>query len=101
MGLAFEHTGEFDRDVEMVKRYIKRHNTQYPVLLAGLSDKSTATKQFPLIDKVRSYPTTIFVRADGTVRAVYTGFSGPATGEAYKKLRARYEELVEELLKQE
>ena len=101
VGLAFEHTGEFDRDVEMVKRYIKRHNTQYPVLLAGLSDKSTATKQFPLIDKVRSYPTTIFVRADGTVRAVYTGFSGPATGEAYQKLRARYEELVEELLKQE
>jgi thiol-disulfide isomerase/thioredoxin len=98
VGLAFEHTGEFDRDVEMVKRYIKRHNTQYPVLLAGLSDKSTATRQFPLIDKVRSYPTTIFVRADGSVRAVYTGFSGPATGEAYKKLRARYEELVKELL---
>ena len=99
VGLAFEHTGDFERDVEMVRRYMKRHGTQYPVLLAGLSDKSKATKQFPLIDRVRSYPTTIFVRSDGSVRAVYTGFNGPATGEANKKLRARFEGLIEELLK--
>lgn len=99
VGLAFEHTGEFKRDVEMVRRYIKRHKTKYPVLLAGLSDKATATKQFPLIDRVRSYPTTIFLRQDGTVRAVYTGFNGPATGTAHARLRARYEAIIEELLK--
>ncbi len=98
VGLAFEHTGEFDRDVEMVRRYIKRHRTTYPVLLAGLSDKAKATKQFPLLDRVRSYPTTIFVRPDGSVHAVYTGFSGPATGEAYSKLRERFEQVITELL---
>ncbi len=98
VGLAFEHTGELERDAEMVRRYIKRHGTKYPVLLAGLSDKGKATKQFPLIDRVRSYPTTIFLRADGTVRAVYTGFSGPATGKANDKLKTRFEKLIEELL---
>lgn len=98
VGLAFEHTGEFERDVEMVRRYMKRHKTTYPVLLAGLSDKGKATQQFPLIDRVRSYPTTIFIRADGTVRAVYTGFSGPATGTAYAKLGKRFEAIINELL---
>ena len=100
VGLAFEHTGEFERDAEMVRRYIKRHGTKYPVLIGGLSDKAAATKQFPLIDRVRSYPTTIFLDATGRVVSVYTGFSGPATGEAHQKLRARMEKQVEGLLGQ-
>ena len=98
VGLAFEHTGDFDRDSEMVRRYIKRHGTQYPVLIGGLSDKVQATREFPLLDRVRSYPTTIFLDATGHVVSVYTGFSGPATGSAHKKLRARMQKQIEELL---
>ena len=48
-----------------------------------------------MLDKVRSYPTLIFLNADNEVQAVYTGFSGPATGDAYKKQRLRFEELIE------
>ncbi len=98
VGLAFEHTGDFDRDVRQVRRYVQRHETPYPVLLAGLSDKAEASRQFPLIDRVRSYPTTIFLREDGSVRAVYTGFSGPATGEAHQVLRRQFEAILTELL---
>ncbi len=98
VGLAFEHTGDFDRDSEMVRRYIKRHGTAYPVLIGGLSDKAQATRQFPLLDRVRSYPTTIFLDATGRVVNVYTGFSGPATGNAHEKLRARMQKQIEELL---
>jgi hypothetical protein len=32
------------------------------------------------------------------VRAIHTGFSGPATGEAHERLRASFERLVEDLL---
>jgi hypothetical protein len=47
---------------------------------------------------VRSFPTTIFVHGDGRVAAVHSGFSGPATGEAFVEQRRAFEELIETLL---
>ena len=98
VGLAFEHTGDFERDARQVRRFAEHHGATYPMLVAGLSDKELASKAFPLMDRVRSYPTTIFLHADGRVRAVHTGYTGPATGSAYQELRAKFESLIEELL---
>lgn len=98
VGLAFELTGDESRDIRQLERYIKRFKIEYPVLLAGGSDKAAASLAFPVIDQVRSYPTTLFIDAGGAIRAVYSGFSGPATGEAHQKLRAQFEALIEKLL---
>ena len=98
VGLAFELTGDLERDTRQVKRYVERFEVDYPVLVAGISDKKTATKQFPVIDRIRSYPTTLFLDQSGQIRATYTGFSGPATGEAHQILRQRFEALIEKLL---
>ncbi len=98
VGLAFELSGDLQRDTRQVRRYVKRHNVTYPVLIAGVADKATASKAFPVLDRIRSYPTTIFMDAQGDVRAVYTGFSGPATGNHYQKLRRDFEEHIEALL---
>lgn len=98
VGLAFELTGDLDRDTRQVKRYVERFEVDYPVLVVGVSDKKAATKQFPVIDRIRSYPTTLFLDQSGQIRATYTGFSGPATGDAHQRLRQRFEALVEKLL---
>jgi len=98
LGLAFELTGDFERDREQVQRYAKRHSTSYPILIAGLSDKAQASKRLPILDRVRSYPTTIFLDRDNRIRAIHTGFSGPATGAEYNRLRERFELLITELL---
>ncbi len=98
VGLAFEHTGDFERDARQVRRFAERYHVEYPLLIAGLSDKKAASKAFPLLDRVRSYPTTIFLHADGRVRAIHTGYTGPATGSANYELRAKFESLIEELL---
>ena len=98
LGLAFEHSGDFERDSRQVRRYMKRHGVDYPVLVAGLSDKAEASKALPLLDRVRSYPTTIFLDADSRVRAIHTGFTGPATGAAHIRLKARFQAIIEELL---
>ena len=101
LGLAFEMTGNFKRDARQVRRFIQRHGIEYPILLAGLSDKAAASKAFPVLDRVRSYPTTILLDADGKVHAIHTGFSGPATGEAHQKLRREFESRIETLLTRE
>ncbi len=98
LGLAFEVTGDPNRDAEQVRRYKKRHNISFPCLLAGVSKKEEASKQIPLLDRIRSYPTTIFIDGDDQVRAVYTGFSGPATGAANTKLKQDFEAAIDTLL---
>ena len=98
LGLAFEMTGDFERDAEQVRTYAQHHGVEYPLLLAGVYDKEEASQAFPLLDRVRSFPTTIFLHADGRVRAVHQGYAGPATGEANERLRERFETLVQELL---
>ncbi|MEM7230721.1 MAG: TlpA disulfide reductase family protein [Planctomycetota bacterium] len=98
VALAFELTGDFERDAKQVRRYIERHQLEYPVLLAGTADKSEATKSLGALDRVRSYPTTIFLREDGTVHSIHSGFSGPATGPAHDALKRKFRETVEGLL---
>lgn len=98
LGLAFELTGEFERDVKQVQIYSKRHGVSYPVLIAGLSDKKEASKALPILDRVRSYPTTIFMDRNNQIRAVHTGFSGPATGNEYDELKSKFETIIEGLL---
>lgn len=99
VGLAFELTGDFERDAKQVRRYVQRHETPYPVLLAGLADKKQASKRLPILDRVRSYPTTIFLNDKDEVITIHTGFSGPATGDAYKRLRVRFEAIIEQQLR--
>jgi thiol-disulfide isomerase/thioredoxin len=98
VGLAFELTGDAARDAQQVKLYAARHQLAFPLLLAGTSDKASATQRFPLLDKVRAYPTTVFLHGDGRVRAVHQGYSGPATGAEHAKLREDFERLIEDLL---
>ena len=100
LGLAFEISGDFERDAAQIRKYIARYDVDYPILIAGLSDKAKASAAFGAVDRIRSFPTTIFVSGDGRVRAVYSGFDGPATGPANDRLRAEWESIIEELLAQ-
>ncbi len=95
VGLAFEITEDFERSAEQVRRHHAHIGTNWPILIAGLSEKAKASLALPVLDKVRSYPTLIFLNARNEVQAVYTGFSGPATGDAYKEQRRRFEVLIE------
>ena len=45
-----------------------------------------------------SFPTTVFVGADGLPKAIHSGFAGPATGEEHAKLRRDFEARIEALL---
>ncbi|MFT7617702.1 MAG: thiol-disulfide isomerase/thioredoxin [Planctomycetota bacterium] len=97
-GVAFELSGDFERDAEQVMKYAALHGTHWPMVIGGTADKKMATKAFGGVDFIRSYPTLVFFDSAGKVEAVYSGFSGPATGKAHTDLKARIEELIERLL---
>jgi thiol-disulfide isomerase/thioredoxin len=98
VGLAFEIVEDFDRSVQQVKHHHEHIGTDWPILIAGLSDKDKASQALPVLDKVRSYPTLIFLDRKNEVQGVYSGFSGPATGDAYTKQRERFEALIESMI---
>ena len=97
-GLAFEFGDTFERNARVVRKYAEHHGIEFPLMIAGPSDKAEASKAFPAIDRVRAYPTTLFIDGDGEIHAIYTGFSGPATGKAHERLRERFEDLIDEIL---
>ena len=100
VGLAFEITEDFDRSVTQVRRHHEHIGTSWPILIAGLSDKDKATAALGFLDQVRSYPTLVFLNEANEVQAVYSGFSGPATGDAYKEQRERFEALIDGLIEE-
>jgi len=99
IGLAFELTGERARDAEQVRIFAQKYGLTYPLLLAGTADKEEATQALRMLDRVRAFPTTIFVGADGTPKAVHSGFAGPATGDEHLKLVREFEQRIEALLR--
>ncbi len=98
IGLGFELTEDQDRDLQQLQRFRDRWKLQHPLFLAGSANKQEAQKAFPLLAQVKSFPTAIFLDHHGRVRAIHSGFSGPATGDAHLRLRERYTSLIEELL---
>ncbi len=97
VGLAFEVTGDAQRDANQINIYAKRHTIDWPLLLAGTSDKADATKALPFLSGVKAYPTFIFIKPGGEIDSIYTGFAGPATGESHEQLKREFTEAINRL----
>ena len=70
----------------------------YPVLLAGTNTDEATAKALPMLNKVMSYPTTIFIDKKGKVREIHTGFSGPGTGQFYEEYALEFNGLISKLV---
>lgn len=95
LGLAFEHTEDLSRSTGIVRAYKQRYGLDWPVLIAGLSDKEAASEALPVLDRIRTYPTLIFLDENNELIAIHAGYTGPATGEAYDQMIASFERLIE------
>ena len=79
IGLAFERYRDAETVDERLRQYTREMELPYPLLRAGYYDKQEAATRLPMLDKVMSYPTLLFVDRDNRVRHIHTGFNGPAT----------------------
>ncbi|MEM1182237.1 MAG: TlpA disulfide reductase family protein [Acidobacteriota bacterium] len=98
VGLAYEFTGDVDRDRAQLRRFAERYAIAYPLLLAGVSDKQAAAETVPDLTGVIAYPTTVFIGRDGKVRKIHSGFAGPGTGRHHSELVSELEGLIRDLL---
>ena len=100
VGLSFEYAKTEEKAINAIKRYQKKLGVKYPILLAqyGGVNKKQAQEKLPMLNKVISYPTTIFVDKQGVVRKIHTGFNGPATGEKYLEFKEDFQTTMDALL---
>lgn len=98
VALMFEHFQEHDVAAEQVRRFREKFAIEYDTLIAGISDKTEASKTLPALSAVLAFPTTVFIDRGGRVRRIHTGFSGPGTGEHYQALQQDFRQLITELL---
>jgi thiol-disulfide isomerase/thioredoxin len=102
IALAYEVGTDGKQTRQKLKTFKKKIGMEYDLVLAGNSSKEVASAQFPMLNGIMSFPTTIIIGKDGRVLHVHTGYSGPATGIAHKELtdKIQYEvEMALELLK--
>ncbi len=99
VSLAFEYAPDKQKAFASIDRLKKKIKVPYPILLAqhGSVDKKQAQEKLPMLNHILSYPTTIFIDKNGTVRKIHTGFNGPATGNEYTKFVAEFDTFINEL----
>ncbi|MDF2437754.1 MAG: Peroxiredoxin [Bacteroidota bacterium] len=98
VGLAFERTDDFNKAVSNINRTKQRFKANYEFLITMKTGNKQAEEVLPMLNSVMAFPTTIYIDKKGNVRKIYTGFNGPATGQAYSKYVEETTRFVEKLL---
>ncbi|MBR9859913.1 TlpA family protein disulfide reductase [bacterium] len=88
IGVGFERSENRESAFEKLVRYKKALGLNYSLYYGGMASKDSASQVFSFIERVASFPTLIFLDQDHKVKAIHSGFSGPATGEEYEKSKA-------------
>lgn len=84
ISLAFEAADSADA-IALLKRYKANMGMDWRILYAGSHSKEEAARRLPQLERIYSFPTTIYLRPDHTVYAIHTGFNGPGTGPLYEE----------------
>ncbi|MFT5216276.1 MAG: thiol-disulfide isomerase/thioredoxin [Glaciecola sp.] len=100
VALAFENAKTKEKAIKRITRMKDRVGLNYEILIAqiGTNDKGKAQEKMPMLNKVVSYPTTIYLDRTGKVRKIHTGFNGPATGEKYENFKTEFDAFLKTLL---
>ena len=66
--MAFENAKTKEKAINGLKRMKERVGLNYEILIAqiGTNDKGKAQEKLPMLNKVASYPTTIYLDRTGT-----------------------------------
>jgi thiol-disulfide isomerase/thioredoxin len=96
--LQFEYFDDFAQAVTANREFVEKFAIEWPVLIAGVSDKDEVLTKLPQLERFVAYPTSLFIDRRGQVRRIHTGFSGPATGRHHEEWRQEFTTLVRELL---
>lgn len=99
VGVQFERKADPTYVKKAMEHFKKRLGITYIEVFGGLADKKAVAESFPALNSFLSFPTILFIDKKGNVAKIYTGFTGPATGDYYTQFIREFNEEVDQLLK--
>ena len=98
LGLAYEYGNDLEYKQRRVREFKKKHGVEWDIVIIDSTLEELAFEGLAGLAPIEGVPVTIFLNRDRTVHAIYSGFSGPATGETHRKAKAQFEKLTAEIL---
>ena len=96
--LMFERTTDFAGSARAARDFADKFSIDYPVLIAGTVTDDDVLKKLPQVAAFRAYPTLFLIDRKGVVRAIHTGFAGPAAGSYHEEQSRELTDLIDGLL---
>jgi thiol-disulfide isomerase/thioredoxin len=98
IGIAYERDPEATA-LEKVRKLIKKHNINYPVLFGGQEKRVHVLSTIDGLDRFSGYPTNIFIGRDGKVKDVKVNFLSFADAQTKWQVGI-FEQIISRLLKE-
>lgn len=99
--IAFELTSDLKAARKRIFKMQSDLGLEKKFLFGGYVSKERAAQTFPMLNKIMSYPTLIFIGKDREIKQIYTGFYGPGTGEYYDEFMRNTKKLLHEMVQEE
>jgi thiol-disulfide isomerase/thioredoxin len=78
------------------RAFVSQYGVKYTYLIAGAPEEMW--EKVPQLVNLNTWPATVFIGRDGTIRSVHSGFASPASGEFNKQLQKEFTTKIETLL---
>lgn len=98
ISIGYEVDNSFEAQSNSIKRLANKLDLGFTFIVGGKAQKGLASEHFNMLNKIISFPTSIFIGRDGKVKRVHTGFNGPGTGNYYKEYIEKTNSLIELLI---
>ncbi|HLG56886.1 MAG TPA: TlpA disulfide reductase family protein [Vicinamibacterales bacterium] len=98
LSVAFELSADESFLNDRLAEYKAAHGVEWEVMVAAVPPEELLSAGPARLSAVSGVPVTLFFNRDRTIRAIYTGFSGPATGAGHQKAIATFRELTNRIL---
>jgi len=103
VALAYEYTTDVERSTASLRKFQKRFDVEYPILITPVtvSDSLRTEKTLPQVTSIKVFPSSIILDKKGKVRKFDNSFYGPGTGEHFEAYKRDFYETMDNLLKEE
>jgi thiol-disulfide isomerase/thioredoxin len=95
VALDFEEPDQ-QGNLEREHAFVKQYGVKYTYLIAGAPEEMW--EKVPQLVNLNTWPATVFIGRDGTVRNVHSGFASPASGEFNEQLKKEFNTKIQTLL---
>lgn len=101
ISIAFERTDDLEEARKRVFNVQEHLGLEKKFLFGGKVSRENTEKALPMLNRVMSYPTIIFIDKNRNIEEIYTGFYGPGTGEKYIEFMDQTQEMLDSMVEVE